>query len=144
MKYLLDLYLHMLLKHGLLSKTNEQRVSLFERKVFPCIFGVKKENKTWQKGYNYELYKIFNEPNIVNYIQVKRLAWAGHLMHMNNERSLKKIFNTKPDGVRRAERPKLRWEDENIRGQELEGRPPQRRMGKASKKGQAHQGLSNQ
>jgi hypothetical protein len=30
---------------------------------------------------------------------------------MNNERTLKKIFNTKPDGVRRAGRPKLRWED---------------------------------
>jgi hypothetical protein len=24
---------------------------------------------------------------------------------------LKKIFNTKPDGVRRAGRPRLRWED---------------------------------
>jgi hypothetical protein len=29
---------------------------------------------------------------------------------MNNDRSLKKIFNTKPDGVRRVGRPKLRWE----------------------------------
>ena len=30
---------------------------------------------------------------------------------MNNDRTLKKIFNNKPDGVRRAGRPKLRWED---------------------------------
>jgi len=30
---------------------------------------------------------------------------------MNNDRILKKIFNTKPDGVRRVGRPKLRWED---------------------------------
>jgi len=52
---------------------------------------------------------------------------------------LKKIFNTKPDGVRRVGRTKLRCEDavrlryENIRGQELEeGRRRQRRMGKAS------------
>lgn len=107
MKYLLDLYLHMLPKHGLLSNTNEQRVSPFERTVLRCIFGVKKENEIWQKRYNYELYKIFNEPNIVNYIQVKRLAWPGHLMHMNNERTLKKIFNTKMDDVRRDGRPKL-------------------------------------
>ena len=28
---------------------------------------------------------------------------------MNNDRTLKK-FNTKPDGVRRVGRPKLRWE----------------------------------
>ena len=30
---------------------------------------------------------------------------------MNNDRMLKKIFNTKPDGVRSGGRPKLRWED---------------------------------
>jgi len=30
---------------------------------------------------------------------------------MNNDRTLKKVFNTKPDGVRRVVRLKLRWED---------------------------------
>jgi hypothetical protein len=32
---------------------------------------------------------------------------------MNNDRSscIIKIFNTKPNGVRKVERPKLRWED---------------------------------
>ena len=39
-KYLLDLYLHMLPKHRL-SQTNERRLSLFERKVLRCIFGAK-------------------------------------------------------------------------------------------------------
>jgi hypothetical protein len=56
--------------------------------VLQCIFGAKKENGTWRKEYNYELYETFNEPNIVNYIKVKRLAWAGHLAHMN-DRTLK-------------------------------------------------------
>jgi hypothetical protein len=87
-----------------LSKTNE-RLSLFERRVLRCIFGAKQENGTWRKRYNCELYEIFNEPNIVNYIKVKRLAWAGHLVRMNNDRTLKKIFNTKPDGARSAGRP---------------------------------------
>ena len=48
---------------------------------------------------NYKLYEKLNEPNIVNYIKVKRLAWAGHLVRMNNDRTIKKIFNAKPDGV---------------------------------------------
>ena len=56
---------------------------------------------------SYELYEIFNEPNIVNYIKVKRLAWAGHLVRMNSDRTIKKIFNTKPDGARSVGRPKL-------------------------------------
>jgi hypothetical protein len=96
-----------------LSKTNERRLSLFERKVLRCIFGAKQENGTWPKRYNCELlvYEIFNEPNVVTCITVKRLAWAGHLMRMNNDRTLKKIFNTKLDGDRSAGRPKLRWED---------------------------------
>jgi hypothetical protein len=76
-----------------------------------CSFGAKQENGPWRIRYKYELYEIFNEPNIVNYIKVKRLAWAGHLVRMNDDRTLKKIFNTKPDGARSGGRPKLRWED---------------------------------
>ena len=85
-----------------LDKANERWLSLFERKVLRCIFGAKHENGTWQKRYNYELYEINNEPNIVKYIKVKRLAWAGHLVHMNSDRTIKKIFNTKTDGARSA------------------------------------------
>jgi hypothetical protein len=90
---------------------NEWRLSLFERKVLRCIFGVKQGNGIWRKRYNYELYKTFNEPNIFNCIKAKRLAWAGHLVCMNNDRTIKKVFNTKPDGVRSVGRTKLRWED---------------------------------
>ena len=32
-------------------------------------------------------------------------------MRMSNERTLKKIFNTQPDGKRSVGRPKLRWVD---------------------------------
>ena len=57
-----------------LSKTNERRLSLFERKMLRCVFGAKQENGTWRKRYSYELYEIFSESNIVNYIKVRRLA----------------------------------------------------------------------
>jgi hypothetical protein len=80
---------------------------LFERKVLGCIFAAKQENEIWWKRYNYELYEIFNNSNIVNYIKVKRLAWAGHLMCMNDNRTINKILNTKLDGVRRVGRPKM-------------------------------------
>jgi len=100
------------------SKISEQWLSLLERKVLRCIFGAKQENGTWQERYNYELYETFNKTHVVTYIEVKRLAWAGHLVIMNNDRTLKKMFNTKPDAVRSVGRPKLRWEDgvdQNIR-----------------------------
>jgi len=104
-----------------LSKTNERLLSLFEGKVVRCIFGAKQENGTWRKRYNYEIYETFSESNIVNYIKVKRLAWAGHLVRMNSDRTIKKIFNSKPDRARSFGRPKLRWEDDVDRDMRILG-----------------------
>jgi hypothetical protein len=133
------------------SKANEQRLSLFERKALRCIFRARQDNEIWRKRYNYKLHEIFNESNIVDYIKVTRLAWAVHLMHMNDNRTLKCIFNTKPDGVRRVGRPKMRWED----GADQDMRIPEVKnwkkvalnrdeWAKLLKKARAHQGLSRQ
>ena len=86
----------------------------------------------------------------VNYMKVKRLAWAGHLVLMTNDRTLKKIFNTKPDGARRGGRPKLRWEDgvdQDMRILEVKNWKvalDRDEWAKFLKKARAHQGLSSQ
>jgi len=101
-------------------------------------------------GYNCELYEIFNEPNIVNYIKVKRLAWAGHLVCMNNDSTLKKIFNTKPDGARIVGRPKLQWEDGVDQDMKILGVKNLKKVALNRDewaqllKARAHQGLSSQ
>jgi hypothetical protein len=61
-----------------------------------------------RRRYNYELYKLFNEPNIIRYIKIKRLEWAGHLIGTSENRIIKKIFNIKPEGTMKVGRPKLR------------------------------------
>ena len=134
-----------------LCKTNKRRLSLFEGKVLRCVFGAKQKNGTWRKRYNYELYEIFNEPNIVNYIKVERLAWAGHLVRMDSDRTVKKIFNTKPDGARSVGRPKLRWEDVFNQDMRILGVKNWKKVAinrdewaQLLKKGRAHQGLSSQ
>jgi hypothetical protein len=71
-------------------------------------------------------YELFNEPEIVKYIKINRLGWAGHVIHMDNNRTVKKAFNTKPIGIRNIVRPNLRWEDDVIqdiktRSEKLEG-----------------------
>jgi hypothetical protein len=70
---------------------------------------------------------------------------------MNDDRTLKKIFNTKPDGVRRVGRPKLRWvdgADQNMRILEVKswkkGAFDGDEWAKLLKKTRAHQGLSSQ
>jgi hypothetical protein len=101
----------------------------------------------WRKRYNYELYEIFNDSNIVNYVKAKRLAWARHLVCMNDNRTLKKIFNTKPDGARSVGRPKLRWEDVVVQNIRILGAKNWRKVAlnrdKWAKllKARAHQGL---
>jgi hypothetical protein len=43
------------------------------------------------------------------------LGWAGHVIRADNNRAVKKVFNTKPTGIRKIGKPKLRWEDDVIR-----------------------------
>jgi len=77
------------------------------------------------------------------------MGWA--LDNMNNDRILKKIFNTKPDGVRRVGRPKLRWEDgidQDLRILEIENWKKvaldRDEWAKLLKKARANQWLSSQ
>jgi hypothetical protein len=62
-----------------LSKTDERLLSVFERRILRCIFGTVQENGVWRKRYNHELYELFNEPDIVKYIEINRLGWAGRV-----------------------------------------------------------------
>jgi hypothetical protein len=64
---------------------------------------------------------VDNDSNIVNYIKAKSLAWAGHLIRMSNERTLKKILNTNPEGTRSVGRPKLQWEDGVVQDTQILG-----------------------
>jgi hypothetical protein len=84
-----------------LSKTDEWLLSSFERRTLRCIFGAVQENGGWRKRYNHELYELFNEPDIAKYIKIKRLGWEGHVIRMDNNRTIKKVFNTKLIGIRK-------------------------------------------
>jgi hypothetical protein len=46
---------------------------------------------------------LFNEPDIVRYIKINRLGWAGHTIRMDNMRTVK-VFNAKPVGIRKIGR----------------------------------------
>jgi hypothetical protein len=94
-----------------LSRLDERLLSISERRILRYIFGPVEDNGTWRRRYDHELYKLFNEPDITGYIKVKRLEWAGHLICTSENRTIRKIFNTKPEGTRKVGRPKLRWKE---------------------------------
>jgi len=74
-KVLIRLVLTYASETGTESKTNDRRLSLFERKMLRCSFGAKQENETWRKRYSYKLYETFNESNIVFTSKLK--DWHG-------------------------------------------------------------------
>jgi hypothetical protein len=70
---------------------------------------------------------------------------------MSNERTLKKIFNTKSEGTRSVGRPKLRWEDGVVQDTRILGVSSWTNVAldrdewaKLLKKASVHQGLSSQ
>jgi hypothetical protein len=100
---------------------------------------------------HHELCELFNEPDIVKYIKINRLSWAGHVIHMDNNRTVQKVFNTKPIAIRKIRRPKLRWEDDVIQDIKTLGVKNMRNVAmekesckKLLRKARAHVGLWSQ
>jgi hypothetical protein len=92
---------------------------------------------------------LFNEPYVVKYIKINRLGWAGHVIRMANNRTVK-VFNTKPVGIRKIGRPKLRWEEDVIQDVKTLGVKNWRNVATENKswqkllrKARAHVGLSS-
>ena len=85
---------------------------VFESRVLK-IFGPKRDEVTgeWRKLYNEELNGLYSSPNIVRVIKLRRMRWAVHVAHMEEERGMYSVLVGKPEGKRPLGRPKHRWED---------------------------------
>jgi hypothetical protein len=62
----------------------------FERKILRQICGPTQVEGRWCPRWNNELYKLYNDLNIVEDIKIRRLGWAGHIRRMEEERIPKK------------------------------------------------------
>jgi hypothetical protein len=57
------------------------------------------------------MYGLYNEPDIVEDIKIKRLEWTGHIIRMEEERIPKKVVNGNFHTTRPVGRPRTRWVD---------------------------------
>jgi len=64
--------------------------------------------------HNEELNDLHSSPNIVRVIKSRRMRWAGHVVHMGEEKEVYRVLVGKLEGRRPLERPRRRWVD-NIR-----------------------------
>jgi hypothetical protein len=63
-----------------LTKREENRLLVFERKVLRTICGPKIENGVYRRRYNHELDKEVDSPNALIVTQTSRLRYAGHMI----------------------------------------------------------------
>jgi hypothetical protein len=84
-------------------------------------------------------------------LSLNSLGWAGRVMRMDNKRTVKKVFNTKPRGFRKIGRLKLRWKNDVISDIKTLGVKYWRNLAmekeswqKLLRKVRAHVGLSSQ
>jgi transcription termination factor 2 len=81
----------------------------WERKILRKIYGPTQENGQWRIKTNAELITKYKATDIVNVIMIQRLEWLGHVVRMNETRSVKKIFEGNLEGRRGRGRARLRW-----------------------------------
>jgi hypothetical protein len=75
------------------------------------IFGPTNENGEWRIKCNYELYTFHKESDVVTYIKINRLRWAGHVIRLEEQNPARRVLVAAAEGRRQRGRPKLRWED---------------------------------
>ena len=92
----------------------ERKLRVFENRVLRKIFGPRRDEVTgeWRRLPNEDLND--SSPNIVRVIKSRRMRWAGHVVHMGEERGVYRVLVEKPEGRRPLGRPRRRWAD-NIR-----------------------------
>ena len=69
------------------------------------------EQGIWIIRTNQELRELCKDLDVAADIK-KRLEWIGCLVRMDQRRTVKKIYESKPEGSRRQESPRFRWPEE--------------------------------
>jgi hypothetical protein len=55
-----------------------------EIKILRKIYGPKSEQGEWRTRSNLEIQNMYNSPDIVTEIKVRRLEWLGHVVRMED------------------------------------------------------------
>jgi hypothetical protein len=76
-------------------------------------------SKEWKIWNNQELRNMYGQPDIIEEIKSKRLEWLGHVVRIEGNRMVKRVFKGHPGGRRKTGRPRKRWMDDIEEGLRL-------------------------
>lgn len=94
-----------------LKKSAANRIDMFERKILRRILGPVKEDGVYRLRKNREVYSLYGDMRISDYVRLQRLKWLGHLHRMDDSRTVREVYRGRPEGVRARGRPLGRWKD---------------------------------
>jgi hypothetical protein len=88
-----------------LTLSGEHRLRVFENRVLRRIFGPRRDEATgeWRKLHNEELNNLYSSPDIIRQVKSRRMRWAGHVVHMGEERKVYIVLAGKPEVKNRLE-----------------------------------------
>jgi hypothetical protein len=107
-----------------LTANDKRSLRTWERKVSRKIYGPVYDNVIWRIRTNKELMTLYQELDVVAEIKKAELRWLGHTERMSEDRVIKKLYMSKPEGRRSVGRPKMRWLDdveEDLRKMRISG-----------------------
>jgi len=61
------------------------------------MFGPRREEVTGEWGKPHELNDLYCSPKIVWVIKLRRMRWAGHVVHMGERRGVNRVLLRKPE-----------------------------------------------
>jgi hypothetical protein len=80
--------------------------AVFERKILRRKYGPICEGTTWRSRYNEELYRLYDETDLVTTVRITRLRWAGHIVRTQDNLPCKKITLDKSGGQKASGKAK--------------------------------------
>lgn len=69
--------------------------------IWPC------DRRSWRRRWKQELYAMYNDLNFVNFLELRRLSWAGPVILMVEGEIPKRVFKDRIDWMRRRGKPRL-------------------------------------
>jgi hypothetical protein len=95
-----------------LTKSDENSLRIFERKILRKVYGPLQEGDTWRIRYNEEFNRFIKGEDIVKFIKVQRIRWLGHVKRMEVGAMPRRMMKGRLFKGRRKGRPRLRWMDD--------------------------------
>jgi hypothetical protein len=73
---------------------------VFENRVLRKIFGPNRDEVTgeWRKLHSGKLHNLYSSPDTIRQNKSRRMRWAGHVAHMEEDRKVYKVLARKPEG----------------------------------------------